>query len=95
MSDFEIERRAANVVEAQFETIAEADRFAAWLDISGRARWVMDEDFEVERRVSNVVEVQFLDIAEASLFAEWVDGEGRKAFQAWLKNGAETIEGAQ
>lgn len=54
----------------------------------------MDEDFEVERRVSNVVEVQFLDIAEASLFEEWVGGPGRTAFRAWLKDGAETIEGA-
>lgn len=35
--DFEIERRAANVVEAQFERFADAELFAAWLDISGRA----------------------------------------------------------
>lgn len=35
--DFELERRAANVVEAQFERIADADLFAAWLDIGGRA----------------------------------------------------------
>lgn len=37
MSDFEIERRSGNTVEAQFDTIAEADRFATWLDETGRA----------------------------------------------------------
>lgn len=35
--DFEIEIRRDSVVEAQFDTQAEAKRFADWLDVSGRA----------------------------------------------------------
>lgn len=46
MEEFEIERRAANVIEVQFDTIAAADEFAAWLDISGRALFVQRHEHE-------------------------------------------------